>query len=107
MPNIDPCRWRFLDYRGDAFTRDACYGVRPWSAAAADADVDAVSSVDKDDQAIKVDKILTDKKYNVWNLPSKARVLLVSNVPAAVANPRFVSPFLYKHTQPPVVFQGL
>ena len=45
----------------------------------------------KDDSNIKVDKILTNKKFNVWNLPAKAKVLLVSNIPLNVANPRFVS----------------
>ncbi len=47
---------------------------------------------EKDDNTIKVDKILTNKKFNFWNLPAKAKVLLISNIPMNVANPRFVSP---------------
>ena len=47
---------------------------------------------DEPEDRIKVDKVLTDKKFNVWDLPAKAKVLLLSNLPCNVANPRFVSP---------------
>jgi len=33
---------------------------------------------------INLDNILTDKRFNFWNLPSKAKVLLVSNLPSAL-----------------------
>ena len=69
--------------------RDASYGTikrDPNDESVAIADDDC-----KDDDDIKVDRILTNKKFNFWNLPAKAKVLLVSNIPVNVANPRFVS----------------
>ncbi len=36
---------------------------------------------------INFDNVLTDKRFNFWNLPSKARVLLVSNLSMNVAQP--------------------
>ncbi len=37
---------------------------------------------------INFDNILTDKRFNFWNLPVKARVLLVSNLSMNVAQPQ-------------------
>ena len=45
-------------------------------------------SIEKDDSKIPVDKTIIDKKFNFWNLPSKARVLLVSNIPLEIAKPK-------------------
>ncbi len=42
----------------------------------------------KDDSKIPVDKTLIDPKFNFWNLPKAAKVLIVSNVPLEVATPR-------------------
>ena len=42
----------------------------------------------KDDSKIPVDKTLIDPKFNFWNLPAAAKVLIVSNVPLEVATPR-------------------
>lgn len=71
--------------------RNASFGMKPGpqgsgNFGAVDLDVD-----DDDDDRIKVDKVFTDKRFNVWNLPSKAKVLLLSNLPLNIANPRFVS----------------
>ena len=44
----------------------------------------------KDDSKIPVDKTLIDKRFNFWNLPSTAKVLLVSNVPLEIAQPRAI-----------------
>jgi len=41
----------------------------------------------KDDDLIKVEPTLIDKKFNFWNLPKSARILLVSNVPPEIAKP--------------------
>lgn len=43
---------------------------------------------EKDDSKIPVDKTLIDPKFNFWNLPKAAKVLIVSNVPLEVATPR-------------------
>merc|ERR1712172_112032 len=42
----------------------------------------------KDDDLIKVEPTLIDKKFNFWNLPKSARILLVSNVPPEIAKPK-------------------
>jgi len=42
----------------------------------------------KDDELIKVEPTLIDKKFNFWNLPKSARILLVSNVPPEIAKPK-------------------
>jgi len=41
---------------------------------------------EKDDDNIKVDPILCDPKWNFWNLPAKAKVLLVSNLHSKLVN---------------------
>ena len=43
---------------------------------------------EKDDSKIPVDETLIDKRFNFWNLPSKAKVLLVSNIPQEIAKPK-------------------
>ena len=43
---------------------------------------------EKDDSKIPVDQTLIDKRFNFWNLPSKAKVLLVSNIPQEIAKPK-------------------
>ncbi len=42
----------------------------------------------KDDSLIKVDPVLIDKRFNFWNLPNTAKILLVSNLPCEIAKPR-------------------
>ncbi len=41
-----------------------------------------------DPNLINYDNVLTDKRFNFWNLPSKARVLIVSNLSMNVAQPQ-------------------
>jgi len=41
---------------------------------------------EKDDDMIKVDPILIDPRWNFWNLPVKAKVLLVSNLNTKLVN---------------------
>ncbi len=38
-------------------------------------------------EPVNMANVLLNARFNVWNLPSNARVLLVSNVPAALAKP--------------------
>ena len=40
------------------------------------------------DPPIDFNNVLTSKKFNFWNLPSKARVLIVSQIPLNIAQPR-------------------
>jgi hypothetical protein len=56
--------------------RNASYGTIPADSDTDDSDTDETTEMN--DNVIKVDKVLTDKKFNVWNLPAKAKVLLVS-----------------------------
>jgi len=42
----------------------------------------------KDDSLIKIEPILIDKRFNFFNLPKAAKILLVSNVPAEIAKPK-------------------
>ena len=82
------------------YGRDASFGtikpeVSPLAAATDNVDASTPGD-DKDDVTIKVDKVLTKNEFNVWNLPAKAKVLLVSNIPTDVANPRFVSIYLFR-----------
>ena len=42
----------------------------------------------KDDSKIIVDPTLIDKRFNFWNLPKTAKVLLISNLPIDISRPR-------------------
>ena len=42
----------------------------------------------KDDNLIKIEPILIDRRFNFFNLPKAAKILLVSNVPAEIAKPK-------------------
>merc|ERR1711936_449251 len=49
---------------------------------------DAFAVDEKDDSKIFVDPVLIEKRFNIWNLPQKAKVLLVSNLPLTIAKPK-------------------
>merc|ERR1719219_3379488 len=43
---------------------------------------------EKNDDQIKVEPILIDRRFNFFNLPKAAKILLVSNVPSEIAKPK-------------------
>ena len=69
--------------------RSASFGMKPAPPGSGNFEPEAREDL------IKVDKVLTDEKFNVWGLPAKAKVLLISNLHLNVANPRFVSCYIF------------